>query len=314
MLSRRNIRVKVMQSVYAHEQDREKTLDRLEKTMLENINSSYRALLYNLYLLCKTSEYVNTDVQLRAEKHLQSEEDKILSVSIFHNSIIQHLVVKEDLYKEIQREKLELKVDSDFFRQWFQQFAKTDEYLAYSKKENPLLTDDREILIFLYRQILCTSELFQQQTEDLFHTWSDDKEIIFHAVNNFIQTVPPNHDPFLIRQTKDQKELKQFASSLLRKTITHEQEMEEMIVPFLQNWDKERLAMLDLMLLKMSLIELLYFPEIPVKVTINEYIDLAKIYSTPKSGDFVNGILDAVRKQFTEEGKISKTGRGTAEK
>jgi N utilization substance protein B len=299
-----------MQSVYAHQQDTEKTLDRLEKTMLENINSSYRAFLFNFYVLCKTAEYVNTDVQLKAVKHIRSDADRILSVSIFHNPIIQHLLVKEELYKEIQREKLDTKIDSDLFRQWFQLLSKSDEYLAYSKKENPLLTDDREIVTFLYRKILCANELFQQQIEDVFHTWNDDREIIFHAVLNFIETVPPDHDPFLIKQSKDQKELKQFATSLLKQTIIHEQETEETIVPFLKNWDKERLAMLDLLLLKMALIELLYFPEIPIKVSINEYIDLAKLYSTPKSGEFINGVLDAVHKRFIEEGKINKTGRG----
>src|SRR6186713_1167379 len=132
MLSRRNIRVKVMQTIYAHVQDPGKTLDRLEKSMLENINAASRAFLYNLYILCKTAEYVNTDLQIRASKHIPSEEDKILSVSIFHNPVIQHLVVNEDLYREIQKEKTGARIDPDNFREFFQKLKKTEEYVAYS--------------------------------------------------------------------------------------------------------------------------------------------------------------------------------------
>lgn len=313
MLSRRNIRVKVMQTVYAHEQDREKTLDRLEKSMLENINAASRAFLYNLYIICKTAEYVNTDLQIRSGKYIPSEEDKILSVSIFHNPIIQHLVVNEDLYREIRKEKLESRIDADSFRHYFQKLKKSDEYITYSREENPLLTDDREIISFLYKKILLADEMFQQQMEDVFPTWQDDKEPIFHVVMSFIETVSPNQAPFIIRQSRDLKEVKQFAVDLYRKTISHEQETEMLIVSILENWDKERVALLDMVLMKMALTELLFFPEIPVKVTMNEYIDLSKLYSTPKSGEFINGILDTVLKKLREEGRIEKSGRGMVE-
>ncbi|HYV95728.1 MAG TPA: transcription antitermination factor NusB [Chitinophagales bacterium] len=302
-----------MQTIYAHEQDREKTLDRLEKSMLENINAASRAFLYNLYVLCKTAEYVNTDLQIRSVKFIPSEDDKILSASLFHNPIIQHLVVNEDLYREIQKEKLDTRIDPDYFRQFFQKLKKTDEYSAYSRKENPLFTDDREIILFLYKKILLPDDLFQQLLEDIFHTWQDDREPIYHAILNFIDTVPPNHDAFIIRQSKDLKEVKQFAVDLLRKTIYNDEETEALIVPILENWDKERVALLDMLLMKMALTELLYFPEIPVKVTMNEYIDLSKNYSTPKSGEFINGILDSVLRKLREENKIQKTGRGLQE-
>jgi len=311
MLSRRNIRVKAMQAIYAHEQDPEKTTDRLEKTMLENINGAYRALLYNLYLLSKTGEYVNADAEIQAGKFIKTEDAP--SVSLFHNPIIQHLVVNEALYNEIQREKLDTRIDRDFFRQWFQLLKKTEEYGAYSQKENPLLSDDREMVTMLYKRILMSSELFQQHLEDVFPTWTDDNEVIFHAVMNYIQTVSPNQPAFLVRDSKDMKEVKQFASDLLRKTLTHENEIEEIITPFLQHWEKERVAMLDMVLMKMAVAELLFFSEIPVKVTINEYIELAKNYSTPKSGEFINGILDAVRKKLTEDGRVKKSGRGAIE-
>ena len=130
---------------------------------------------------------------------------------------------------------------------------------------------------------------------------------------NFIETVSPNQSTFIIRQARDLKEVKQFAIDLYRKTISHEQETETLIVSILENWDKERVALLDMLLMKMALTELLFFPEIPVKVTMNEYIDLSKLYSTPKSGEFINGILDSILKKLREEGRIEKSGRGMVE-
>jgi N utilization substance protein B len=130
---------------------------------------------------------------------------------------------------------------------------------------------------------------------------------------NFITTIPPNQPPFVIRQAKDLKEVKQFGVDLLRKTIYNKEETETLIVPILENWDKDRVALLDMVLMQMALTELLYFPEIPVKVTMNEYIDLSKFYSTPKSGEFINGILDSILKKLKEENRIEKTGRGIVE-
>ncbi|MGB3077410.1 MAG: transcription antitermination factor NusB [Chitinophagales bacterium] len=313
MLSRRNVRIKVMQTVYAHTHDPEKTVERLEKTMLENINSFYRAFLYNLYILSKTTEFVIQDVQIRAGKHIPSAEDNFLSVQLFHNFIIQHFVETEEIYKEMRREKLDNRIEEDYFRQFFQALKKTPEYYAYSHLENPLLPDDKEIISFLYKKILYPNETFQQHIEDIFPGWLDDKDAIYHSVMNTITALSPAQKSFVVRDSKETKEEKQFAIQLLRSTLHHETELDELIAPFLENWDKERLAMMDFILMKMAVSEMLYLPEIPLKVTMNEYIDLAKLYSTPKSGEFINGILDAIMKKLKEDGKILKEGRGVKE-
>lgn len=313
MLSRRNVRIKVMQTVYAHTHDNEKTAERLEKTMLENINSFYRAFLYNLYLLSKTAEFVIKDVQIRAGKHIPLAEDHFLSVQLFHNIIIQHIVETEELYKEIRKEKLDNRIDEDYFRQFFQLLKKTPEYHTYSHLENPLLPDDKDIISLLYKKILYPNETFQQHVEDIFPGWLDDKEAIYHSVMNTIMILSPGQKSFVVNRSKETKEEKHFAVELLRNTLHHETDLDELIAPFLENWDKERLAMLDFILMKMAVCEMLYLPEIPLKVSMNEYIELAKLYSTPKSGEFINGILDAIMKKLKEEGKILKEGRGVKE-
>ncbi len=309
MLSRRNVRIKVKQTVYAHEHDQEKTLERLEKTMLENINSFYRAFLYNLYIICKTVEYVITDVQIRSEKFIQAEKENF-SVQLFYNPIIQHLVEKENLYREMRREKLDNRADTDYFRLFFQSLKKSEEYERYSGKENPLLPEDQEIISFIYKHILFPNEIFQQHIEDIFPGWLDDKDAIYHSVINTIASISPAQKAFVINRSKEMKESKEFAINLLRSTLHHEEELTFLIAPFLENWDKERLAIMDFILMKMAVTEMLYLPEIPVKVTMNEYIEIAKIYSTPKSGEFINGILDAIMKKLKEEEKIVKEGRG----
>ncbi len=309
MLSRRNVRIKVMQTVYAHEHDQEKTLERLEKTMLENINSFYRAFLYNLYIICKTVEYVITDVQIRSEKFIQAEKENF-SVQLFYNPIIQHLVEKENLYREMRREKLDNRADTDYFRMFFQSLKKSEEYERYSDKENPLLPEDQEIISFIYKHILFPNEIFQQHIEDIFPGWLDDKDAIYHSVINTVASISPAQKAFVINRSKEMKESKEFAINLLHSTLHHEEELTFLIAPFLENWDKERLAIMDFILMKMAVTEMLYLPEIPVKVTMNEYIELAKIYSTPKSGEFINGILDAIMKKLKEEEKIVKEGRG----
>ena len=313
MLSRRNVRIKVMQTVYAHTHDQEKTLELLEKTMMENINSFYRSFLYNLYILAKTAEFVIQDVQIRAGKHIPLAEDRFLSVQLFHNTIMQHLVVNERLYYEIRKEKLDNRIDEDYFRQFFQALKKTPEYQDYSKKENPLLPEDKEMIAFLYKKILYPNDNFQQHIEDVFPGWLDDKDAIYHSVMNFFEMIGPDQKSFLISRSKETKEEKEFAIHLLRNTLHHETELDLLIGPFLENWDKERLAMLDFILMKMAVCEMLYLPEIPVKVSMNEYIEIAKLYSTPKSGEFINGILDALMKKLKEEGKILKEGRGMLE-
>lgn len=302
-----------MQTVYAHSLDHEKPVERLEKTMLENINSFYKAFLYNLYLLSKTAEFVIQDVQIRASKFIPSADDQFLSTQLFHNIIIQHLVVNEELYKEIRREKLDNRIDDDYYRQFFQALKKTAEYKIYSKKENSLLPEDKEIISYLYKKILYPNDNFQQHLEDVFPGWLDDKDAIYHSVMNCIETIGPGQKSFVISKSKETKEEKEFAVQLLRNTLHHESEIDRMINPFLQNWDMERLAMLDFILMKMTVSEMLYMPEIPLKVSINEYIEIAKLYSTPKSGEFINGILDAIMKKLKEDGRIVKHGRGMKE-
>ncbi|MCS6991215.1 MAG: transcription antitermination factor NusB [Chitinophagales bacterium] len=313
MISRHLARIKVMQVLYAHIQDQEKTLNRLERYLLENINKTYKSFLYSLYVLCKTAEYVYTDIRIRAEKFFPSAQDQINSVAIFENTVIQHFIRKEKLYDVVEAEKLNRLADPDLFRLFFQLLRKTPQYVAFAQKANPLLTDEREIVIFLYRAILSTHDLYQQHMEDLFSSWPDDRELIFSVITTHLNNIGPDDPPHIVREAQNQREVKQFALKLLRAVKEHEAETQALILPFLENWDPERVALLDMLLMKMTLTEWLYFPEIPVKVSFDEYIEISKRYSTPKSGEFINGVLDAVLRKLRAEQLVQKAGRGALE-
>ncbi|MCS6917785.1 MAG: transcription antitermination factor NusB [Chitinophagales bacterium] len=311
MISRHLARIKVMQVLYAYSQDNDKTRNRLERYLLENLNKTYRSFLYSLYVLCKTAEYVFTDVQIRSGKFLPTEEDQIRSTAVFDNPIVQHLVKTEKLYEAVQQEKLHQLADPDLFRLFFQQLRKTEEYRAFALKTYTLLSEERDLLLFLYRSVISASDLFQQHMEDLFSSWPDDRELVFKVILHHLSTIGPSDPPGIIRQAQEQREVKQFAVSLLHQVLDHSRETEELILPHLENWDPERVALLDMLLMKMTLTEWLYFPEIPIKVSFDEYIEIAKSYSTPKSGEFINGLLDALLKKLRDEQRIHKSGRGT---
>jgi N utilization substance protein B len=147
--------------------------------------------------------------------------------------------------------------------------------------------------------------------EDSFPNWLDDTEVISFAVTNFIEQLASDKPA---KWQTDLSEENKFANDLLNNAYHNEEYITNLITPKLKNWDKDRLAQVDLLLMKLALTEMLYFPNIPVKVSINEYIDVAKQYSTPKSGDFINGILDRIMKELQEQNLIKKTGRGWVEK
>lgn len=297
--------------MYMHEQNPDLPYERLENQLKESIQNFYRTFVYNLYIIVKTAEYVNEDAIIRAGKFLPTEEDKNVSVKLFHNPVLQRLALDEDFIRFIRKEKLEHHFDKDHAHKFFHLLAATDEYKAYASKEHSTDDDDKRILQFLYKKILFKQELFHQLMEDIFPNWPDDTEVILFAVINSLEQLPANK---ISSWQTDLVEENKFATDLLKYTYQNEEYLIGLITPKLKNWDKERLAQVDLLLMKLALAEICYIPNIPMKVSINEYIDISKLYSTPKSGDFINGVLDRIVKELKEQNLIKKTGRGLIEK
>lgn len=314
MLSRRNLRIKVMQQLYAFEQMPDQDTKSFVKYLRDSIQQTYSCLFYNLYVFASSCEYVQTDVQIKSAKHLPKNKDKQISTRLYFNPIIQTIISDEFLTKELNNLKIIPRLDDDIYRPLFIKLAATDEYKAYlALQEGSPIKDDEKILAFFYKKIVMHDELFLAQTEDLFPNWWSDHDIVEYNVLNFLKVVSEKATFKLKKLTAAIEEENEFALKLFEFTVSNRIQLDEEIKPLLTNWDPDRLAITDSIIMRMALAEFLYFHEVPVKVTINEYLEIAKTYSTPRSSEFINGILDKLLQQLRETERLLKTGKGVIE-
>ena len=310
MLSRRNIRIKVLQSLYMMGRDPELTAKEAMAYYRNALDRSQVLYLFNLLSLIKVTEFAKEDTARKRAKYLPTEEDKKFSDKLYSNDAIQALIKEEDLQELFQKNKLEELLDEDTSRKYYKSFAKLVKYktYVYQSKDHQ---DDRDILLHLYKH-LTKEELFEESIEDHFPTWEDDKSLIVGAMKKTIKALPDT--PELYRTFRPDYEAGvEFGEALLDMVLERSEELEGIIGPALENWEIDRVANIDMLFLKMAICEFTDFQTIPTKVTLNEYVELAKLYSTDKSKDFINGILDKLLKQLGEEGKIKKSGRGLVE-
>jgi len=308
MLSRRNIRVKVMQMLYGMSSDRELDYEAVKKRYEQRINQSYVLYLYNLSSLIEITKYARKDAKRRKAKHLPSEEDQLFTDKLYTNDLIQSMVTCEGLYPLFEKHQLLDSIDEDAIRKIYTDFAKTDDYKQYILEKDPPNATHKDILLKLYRS--CVShDLFQEAIDDRYATWSDDKSLIVGTIKKTIKMLPTNQSFFDVYRP-DEETTKGFGELLLQEVCTKDKELLEIIEPTLKNWDVDRVAVIDMILIKMAICELMIFPTIPTKVTLNEYVEISKVYSTEKSKDFINGILDRLMKKLEADGKINKEGRG----
>ncbi len=303
-----------MQQLYAFEQTPNKDVPYFIKSLQSSIRQTYDCLFYNLFVFGSTCEYVQTNLQIKAAKHLPKSKDQQISTRLYFNPIIQTVINDEFLNKELKNLKIIPRLDEDIYRPMYIKLSETDEYKTYiALPEDSGIKDDEKILTFFYKKILLHDELFLAQTEDLFPNWWSDHDIIEYNVLNFIKVVAEKAT-FKIKKLLDAiEEENEFASKLFEFTVSNKSRLDEDIKPLLTNWDPERLAFTDSIIMRMALAEFLYFHEVPVKVTINEYLEIAKLYSTPRSSEFINGVLDKLLQQLRETKRLMKTGKGIIE-
>ena len=311
MLSRRNVRIKVMQMLYAMSRDNRLKLPDLLKGYRERINQSFQLYLFNLLYLIRLTQYAEMDAERRHAKLLPTEEDLKFTPKLCRNDLIASLLDNEKLNALFKHYKLENCIDKDTLRLIYTEFAKQPDYLAYALKDNITEEEHKEMFLILYRHCI-QSETFNEIVEDFFPQWVDDKTLIVGALKKTIKALPVN--PAFFEEYRPNAETTQeFGEALLSFVCESDDELLELIEPTLKNWDAERVAVIDMILLKMAISELINFPTIPSKVTLNEFVEISKLYSTEKSKDFINGILDRLMKKLDKEGRIKKKGRGLQE-
>ena len=302
MINRRNIRVKVMQTLYtAASLENEVKPGDVEKILQKHFDQTRQLFIYFIYFLAEVARYAETDAHHRAGKHLPSFEDLHVNTKIAGNEILWK-ILGDALFKEfVKKDKPELLIDKELVKRIYNELAETTEYKAYISKQQRDKKDEKEMLEFILEKLLLGKEIFLAHIEDNFSNWDDDGEMVIQLMVNYLQKPGGYNFGEMISEEKWN-----FAKTLLETVREKAEHLESLIIPNLKNWDPERLALLDMILMKMGVAEFLYFETIPPKVTINEYIDLAKEYSTPQSGQFVNGILDNIHKELVQEGKMHK--------
>lgn len=308
MLSRRSVRVKVMQLLYMLNRDESLELTELQKAYQGGIWRAFELYIYHLYVTLRVAQYAEKDAANRAAKLVPSEEDKLFQPRLSTNSGTLSLANHVDFINMVKKYGFIDLVDEDHIRSLYHGFLETDEYKTYMALEAPTDADHAKILLELYRY-LSTNDLFLDMTEDQFNNWSDDESLVMGAMKKTLKAVPVT-GPFYQEHEPSDETVREFGAELLTRTAREDAALLSEIQPMLKNWDAERVAILDMIMLKMALCELLHFPTIPTKVTLNEFVEISKIYSTDKSKEFINGILDRLMKKLLEEGRIVKEGRG----
>lgn len=271
------------------------------KTLQSHFDQTRSLLIYLIWFLTEVARYAEKEAHKRAGKHLPSADDLNVNTKIAGNETLWKMLEDPLLKKQFASEKPELTSDAELIRKIYLDLTETAEYKSYVATLARDKQQEKKILEFIISDMLLANDLFTAHIEENFSNWNDDGDMIVQLLVGYIQK--PGSYNFDVMLTADKKE---FAETLLQTVLDKNEYLQGVIIPKLKNWDPDRIALLDMILMKMGLAEFLYFETIPPKVTINEYIDLAKEYSTQQSGQFVNGILDNIHKDLVQQGKMQK--------
>lgn len=271
-----------------------------EKILKQHFAQSRSLLVFIIQFLTDVARYAEKDAYKRSHKFIPSEKDLNVNTKLAGSNLLWQMLENTSLKDLQKKEKPELMIDADPVKKIYNKLITTREYIHYINIGQQSRQEDRKIFEYILNDLMLGNEEFVSHVEELFSNWDDDGDMLAQILATFLSK------PTLNLQEIISKDKEQFAVSLLQTVLDKEDFLLDIIKPKLKNWDPERIALLDMVLMKMGLSEFLYFETIPPKVTINEYIDLAKEYSTAQSGHFINGILDNIHKELIEQGKMKK--------
>ncbi|MFB5944966.1 transcription antitermination factor NusB [Albibacterium profundi] len=315
MLNRRHLRVKVLQTLYAYYQSEDKNVTKFEKALLKNIDQVNEMYIWLLNLLVDIADYTVIDADERSRKFLPTEQDLNANLRLQGNVFIDTLRKNEKFIDQSKKYHVSWSFDPEIVRQVFHKLRDSDEYQAYLSQDSHSISEDKDIIKYIFKKIILKLPIVDQAFEEKFINWQLDKEVLQALVaktfKNFV-----SHNPYenkLADLTPNWNEDKEFIIDLFVLTVRHSEEYSEMIGKKTKNWEADRIALMDTLIMQLAISELLNFSSIPVKVTINEYIEMSKLFSTPKSNTFINGILDKILGELKSNGRIRKYGRGLNE-
>ena len=312
MLTRRHIRVKVLQSIYALRQSNNPDLEKQEKFLFYSIDQMLDLYALSLQLLVEMRKADRKFLITSQQKHLATSEEKNFSTTFLDNKVLDLIEQNEDLSNYIENKKLNYwELDGEYVTILLKDLRAKDFYKEYILKQNTSFKDDQDFLVSLFKKVIAPSDKYYEYIEDKRLTWVDDFPIVNTALAKMLAKISEkNVSTILLPELYKNQDDKQYAKQLFTKVVLNDEKLSQEIEGKTPNWDKERIAEMDMIILKMGIAEFLHFPSIPVRATINEYLEIAKEYSTPKSSIFINGILDKLVKEFETSKKLNKIGRG----
>lgn len=307
MINRVLIRLKVIQVVYAYYQNAGKNLDAAEKELFYSLSKAYDLYKYLLALMIEVTQFADRRIDNRRHKLRPTEEDLNPNTRFIDNAFMAQLMQNTQLEEFRANQKRTWDDEGDFVKHLFEKIEQTKAYQEYMAKETLTYEDDRELWRKLYRSTIAQNETIDEILEEQSLYWNDDKAIVDTFVLKTIKRFEPENgaEQELMPEYKDDED-KEFARKLLRTAITGAEAYRKLMENNAKNWDMERFAFMDILIMQVALAEIFAFPSIPVSVTLNEYVEIAKMYSTPKSGSFINGMLDSIVNQLKSENKLNK--------
>ena len=312
MLNRRHLRIKVLQALYAYYQSEGEDYNKVEKELLSSIERIYDLYLYLLQTFAELKHIAERRIEENKKKIRPTEEDMHPNRKFVDNAIITILENHKDLKELSTQHKVNWIGDEsqEMFRKMYFHIRESEVFDLFMNNEESGFEEDRAFMLELFKTEIANFPLLYNFFEEKSIYWMDDIDLACSMVVKTIKQFEENGENEILPLHKDKADELYFVKELMRKTVEKDEENEKIIDELTNNWELDRIAKMDVILMKMAITELQVFNEIPTKVTLNEYIEISKFYSTPKSNGFINGVLDKGIDRLTKEGKINKVGRG----
>ncbi len=312
MFNRRYLRIKVMQSLYSKLLNSDSIDSTLKKQLQNRVFDAWKLYIIQLHTIARVCAEAEIYHENQLNRHIKVMNEELVSLKILRNKFVSGTLDSNSFNNILDENNLRNIIPNETIKLLFQQLLKKEYFINYNNPNEEKNDSEYRIIHNIFKKLLLKSDLFISNIEENFIGWTDDAQLVIKAINKTIKSFFEKGEVSLtnVMPPINWNETNEYLSEFYLKVVAEDDELETLIDPILKNWDPNRLNVTDHLLLKMAVTEFLYFPSIPVKVTINEYIEISKLYSTPKSKDFINGVLDKLLKQLQKEKRIKKIGRG----
>jgi N utilization substance protein B len=313
MFNRRFYRVKIFQQLYAYHQDPTGNITLHQKNMLKSLDKTHELYIFLLSFAAELHQYVGKELEIQRNKFIANEEASMQLDALFNNKLLSTIASAHTINDLTKFYQINWSGTTDFFKQVIAAVKQFGPFLKYCTSPNRSFEGDSIFISHLMQYFLVDCEIVDSFIEERYIAWEDDQTIVTAAIIKTFSRMKENDGATGIINNTEDKEGRDYMLELFAKTISEDEMLTNLIADKTKNWDKDRIAVTDMILMKMCLCELLHFPHVPVKVSINEYLEIAKLYSTRQSHSFINGVLDKIQLDLKKENKIVKLGRGLVE-